>query len=52
MQLIRMVSLIILGVFTVVFFYIFVRYTLNFYNFYSLLFTTLAFYFLFIGSGK
>jgi len=52
MQLFRMFMFLILLCISAAYFYIYVKATLAYFQSFALLFTTLAFYFLFIGSGK
>mmetsp|Transcript_2733 Transcript_2733/g.4659 ORF Transcript_2733/g.4659 Transcript_2733/m.4659 type:complete len:220 (-) Transcript_2733:884-1543(-) len=52
MQLSRMLCFLVLMICSIVYFYIFVRNTPIYFNFYPLIFSTIAFYFLFVGTGK
>jgi hypothetical protein len=51
LQLIRLFSLLCLTSLLIIYIYIYVKVSVFLYNFYALLFTTLAFAFLFVGAG-
>lgn len=52
LQVMRMIFLVILIFMTGSYFYIYVRVSVVYFNFWVLIYTTMCFYFLFIGSGK